>query len=110
MEKVTREPIVTIYDNGNNGSTAIVTSATTPDEFLSECAAAVELAVVDWEGDVMYRMTYLLPQICDIWAKLKGYKSETVAERRVLCVGEASPERHMRRVTGVDPQIPDHKA
>lgn len=93
-----REPVVKFYDSGNNGSTAIMTTATEPGEFLSECADLMDVACARWEGDWAFKFGEILPQICEVWAKLKGYKTEGIVERRVLCIGEPDPERSMALV------------
>lgn len=93
-----REPVVKFYkstEKGGNGTFATSTTATEPDDFLRECAAEMEAVVTDRAGDLTFTFEALLPQICELWAKLRGYKADGVFERRLLVVGEPMPEAHM---------------
>lgn len=98
-----REPIVKFYKDrskGGNGAFATVTTATTPEEFLQNAANSMALAALQFDGDMDFTFAALLPQICEIWAKLRGYKSDIVTERRMLMVGDPNPDAHMDLVTG----------
>lgn len=93
---VKREPVVKFYKNfENNGTFAMSTTAATPGEFLGACAEELPAVISGRFGDEEFTFMELLPQICQLWAKLNGYKAETVFERRVLTVGEPMPEAHM---------------
>jgi hypothetical protein len=96
-KQMQREPIVKIFKDrgkGGNGAFAIATTAHDAGEFLRE--AALEIAALDLiDGDAEFTLDALLPQVCAVWAKLNGYKSDSVHERRVLIVGEPNPESHM---------------
>lgn len=89
-----REPGVTFYKDGDHFAT--VTNTNEPDEFLTECSAALEVAIENHLGDVQFQLNGLLPQICEIWAKLKGYKADRVYEQRILIAGAPNPSAHMR--------------
>ena len=93
-----REAIVKVYKDGSkggNGAFAMTTTATDPDEFLRELAVTLEVVLEHTRGDWQFTLCYLLPQTCDLWAKLKGYKADSVFERRLLTVGAPMPEAHM---------------
>mgnify|MGYP001605569822 FL=1 len=75
----------------NNGAFAIVTSCSEPDDFLSETSSVMEDMLTDLAGDTQFTIIGLLPLICEIWAKLKGYKSERVKEYTIMSVGDHTP-------------------
>ena len=92
------EPVVKFYKDrgeGGNGAFATSTTATSGDEFLQGCAEVLPAVLGALAGDEEFTFAGLLPQICEIWAKLNGYKSESVFEQRRLTVGEPNPEAHM---------------
>lgn len=89
------EPVVKFFKGGNNGAMATATTACDADEFLRECSRELEVVVTERAGDLWFTFDELLPQICLLWAKLQGYKAETVFERRVLTIGEPMPETSM---------------
>jgi hypothetical protein len=97
-----REPVVKIYRSGlRSDSFALATTAANADEFLREAGIALANVADDLlGGEGLLRedgsIAALLPQICAVWAKLSGYKADTVHERRVLVVGEPNPEAHMK--------------
>jgi hypothetical protein len=93
MEVAMHEPIVKFFKGTNNGAMATATTATDPDEFLRACAEEFPTALRARLGDEEFTCGELLPQICLIWAKLNGYKADTVFEQRRLVVGEPSPEK-----------------
>jgi len=81
-------------EKGGNGAFATATTAVDAEEFLRECACELETVLTGQAGDLEFAFNALLPQMCELWAKLKGYKAE-VFERRLLVVGEPMPEAHM---------------
>lgn len=92
------DSVVKIYKDrskGGNGGFAITTTATTPEEFLSEFAHELDLCVANFTGDLEFTFQVLLPQICQLWAKLNGYKADGVFESRILTTGEPMPAAHM---------------
>lgn len=94
-----REPVVKFYKDlgpGGNGAFATATTATEPEEFLRECAHEMDPLITGLVGDLQFTFEALLPQICELWAKLNGYKADSVFEKRMLVVGEPNPEAHMR--------------
>jgi hypothetical protein len=91
-----REPIVKVFkDEKNNGSFAIATTAKDAPEFLAEASRAIA-NLPELIGDGEFTLEGLLPQVCAIWAKMQGYKADSVYERRVLIAGQPNPEAHMR--------------
>lgn len=103
-----REPIVKIYKNqgnGGNGAFTISTTASTPEEFLEETAGLVTSVVAATLGDDTFTWDHLLPMICEIWAKLKGYKAERVFEQRLLVMGEPNPGEETMLLNDADPSI-----
>jgi hypothetical protein len=106
------EPIVKFYKDegkGGNGAFATVTTAREPDEFLRECASEMEALISDRAGDLEFTFFAVLPQICDLWAKLKGYRAEGVYEKRLLIAGEPDPEAHMRCMNVPQRFVPDEE-
>ena len=93
-----REPLVKFYKGENNGEFATATSVSDPSDFLVGCAMEIEAVITDRFGDLEFTFQVLLPQICEVWAKLKGYKADGVFEKRYLIAGEPNPEAHMRCV------------
>lgn len=96
-----REPIVKFYksfEKAGNGAFATSTTATDADEFLRQCAMEMEPLVADRLGDLQFTFEALLPQICELWAKLHGYKADGVYEKRYLVAGTPDPEAHMQCV------------
>lgn len=92
-----RDAVVKFYkssEKGGNGAFATATTATDADEFLRECAKEIEAVITARHGDIEFTFNAVFPQICELWAKLKGYKAD-VFERRLLVVGEPMPEAHM---------------
>ena len=75
---------------GSGNDFMIQTDATDPAAFLSEVADALGAAVQGKarDGDWTYGLSYWLPLIAEIWAKLKGYKTDRVREQRVLIAGQ----------------------
>lgn len=88
------------YSAGGNGQFGTVTTAASPEEFLRECSPALIAALGQTEGDWDFTLEHLLPQICDVWARLRGYKSENVFEQRLLIAGSPNPDAHMRPLDG----------
>jgi hypothetical protein len=96
-----REPVVKFYkdfEKGGNGAFATSTTATDAEEFLRQCAVEMEPLINDRLGDLEFTFEAILPQICDLWAKLRGYKAEGVFEKRYLVAGAPDPESHMKCV------------
>lgn len=93
------EPVVKFYKDmgkGGNGAFATVTTATDPGEFLRGVSEELPSIVRGpLNGDDQFTFEGLLPQICDLWAKLKGYKADSVFEERLLTVGQPHPDVHM---------------
>jgi hypothetical protein len=103
----TREPIVKIYKDrgkGGNGAFAVTTTAAEPDEFLRECASVLEHVAGVCRFDLEFTFNALLPQVCELWAKLKGYKTERVYERHQLAIGSPNPESEMDYLNDEEPE------
>jgi hypothetical protein len=86
----TNEPIVAFWKNtgqGGNGAFRTETTAVNTDEFLGAVASALPDALRRFEGDEEYTLLQLLPQICEIWASLRGFNGD-VTEKRRLCAGD----------------------
>lgn len=99
----TRQPTVLFYKDGDHFST--VTTAVEADDFLRACAEELPFALAHHEGDEEFQLQYLLPHICDLWAKLRGYKAERVFEKRVLIAGEPNPPGYMTLMNPPRPVI-----
>ena len=82
---------VKFYKISNNGEVLVETNATDPQNFLQVASAALEMALGATEGDVQYTLSYALPAIVELACKLKGYKTDGVAEQRVLLSGSVWP-------------------
>lgn len=99
------EPKVKFYQSpdglGRPDTFATATTTADADEFLRVCAAELGLVLngrVRGTEDAVQseaQLLALLPQICQIWARLKGYKSEGVFEKRIIVAGTPNPEAHM---------------
>jgi hypothetical protein len=104
-----REPVVRFYKSfakGMNGVVSTTTTARTADEFFESASRQLWVCLQQCEGDEQFMLQQLLPQMCELWARLKGYKSN-VTERRVLIAGEPYPEAHMTELCrAVDPHMP----
>jgi hypothetical protein len=90
-----REPTVKIYRNNDSPeltSMAVTSTATDADEFLRELANELPAVVASMNGDQQFAFAKLLPQVCELWAKYRGYKADGVFERRMLVTGEPNPE------------------
>jgi hypothetical protein len=81
------------------------TSATTADEFLREVATVLGALIDSGEhqDDWEFQLFYWLPQVCEIVAKLKGYKAD-VEESRILYAG-ASFSDHVEPVAKSGPFV-----
>lgn len=86
------EAKVRFYKNG--GVMGIQTSALDERDFIQECATGLATMIDQGQfmGDWQFQFEQWLPQIVDIVCKLRGYKAESVHERRVLSVGYPSWE------------------
>lgn len=72
--------------------TAIWTDAIDEGQFFDACAQRLpEVVALCEPEDVPLLLSYWLPQIHDIACKLKGYKTESVQEQRVLIAGNWIP-------------------
>lgn len=101
-----REPVVIFYKGDNNGSFAISTTARDADEFIRECAREFPHLTAVFEGDLDFTFNEVLPLLVDIWAKLKGYKADSVFEQKRLVAGDPMPEIHMAKVHSMEPFCP----
>jgi len=72
---------------GGNGSFVIRTDAESVESFLGEAGWALRETLEATKGDEEFTMEHCLPLICSLYAKLKGYKDDTVYESRQLLVG-----------------------
>ena len=104
------EPLVKFYkcfEKGGNGAFALSTTAETPEDFLQACAHELGSVLERLEGDWEFTFDAVLPQICQVWAKLRGYKADDVHERRMLVIGEPLPDSSMTCLNVPDPSIPE---
>lgn len=96
---VQHDALVKFYKDrgpGGNGAFAITTTAPDSEAFLSACAEELPgLLAGVLDGDWEFSLQNLLPKMCEIWAKLRGYKTDGIFERRLLIAGEPNPETHM---------------
>lgn len=77
--------LVELYENYENRKFAISSRADNEKEFLNEIAQVVSATPTsDWQT----RLKELLPLIVDMSCKYRGYKTETVVERRELVAGD----------------------
>lgn len=81
------------YGPGANGAFTTWTTCDEADDFLRLAAEQLPCALRHTVGDEEFTMTGILPQICEIWAKLKGYRADRVFEERLLIIGQPHPER-----------------
>lgn len=78
--------VVDVFEDFEHRKFAISTKASTETEFLVEAANALSRAPDG--GDWNVRLRELLPLIVDLCCKYRGYKAETVFERRELVAGD----------------------
>jgi hypothetical protein len=98
VARLDREPAVKFYKDrgqGGNGSFATSTTADDPETFLAAVAEWLPHVLQLTAGDEQFTLEHVLPQICELWAKLKGYKADRVFEERLLVIGQPHPERSM---------------
>jgi hypothetical protein len=106
-----REPLVKFYkdrSNGGSGGFATTTTVDDPEKFLRAVSAVLPHALAVTAGDEVFTLEALLPQICEIWAKLKGYKADRVFEERLLVVGTPHPEQSMAYLNDAPRAIPEN--
>jgi len=90
---------------GGNGAFVIRTDAESVATFLDEMALALDSTLNELEGDQEFTIRGCLPLICSLYARLNGYKDETVYELRQLTVG--APFTTARERVGGWPPIKD---
>lgn len=77
--------LVDVFEDYESRRFAVASKATTEQEFVTEFAQAIAKAPTsDWET----RIRELLPLAVDMCCKYRGYKAETVQERRELVAGD----------------------
>lgn len=107
VSTVEHDPKVQFFKEGD--SFATVTSAIDADEFLAGCARVLPAALALHPHDEEFQLDGLLPQVCMIWAKLRGYKADGVFEQRLLIAGTPNPGAHMQlMVPAVPPATNGH--
>lgn len=77
--------LVEVFEDIENRRFAICSKAETEKEFCAEAAEAI--AGVE-NREWVLRLRELLPLVADIVCKYRGYKAETVQERRELVAGD----------------------
>lgn len=77
--------LVDVFEDLEKRKFAISSKAKDESEFITEVANAIGQAS---QGDLTLRMRELLPLIVDMCCKYRGYKAETVHERRELVAGD----------------------
>ena len=83
--------LVEIFENYESRKFAISSKAEHEKEFLAEVSQAMaSTGTPDWNT----RLKELLPLIVDMCCKYRGYKAETVIERRELVAGDLEMPRH----------------
>lgn len=82
--------LVDVFEDLEKRKFAISSKAKDESEFITEVANAIGQAS---SGDLTLRMRELLPLIVDMCCKYRGYKAETVHERRELVAGDLEMPR-----------------
>lgn len=82
--------LVDVFEDLEKRKFAISSKAKDESEFITEVANAIGQAS---QGDLTLRMRELLPLIVDMCCKYRGYKAETVHERRELVAGDLEMPR-----------------
>ncbi len=97
-----RNVVVKFYKDlakGTNGAVAISTTAKDAEEFIREVVVEMPIYLAACgaasKANTEFALSQILSQICELWAKLRGYKADGVFERRLLISGEPTPESHM---------------
>lgn len=106
---------VTFFLDRAKGKYATATTCTDPDRFIDAVGWELPVALNNIGTRTESGAAELIGQICELWAKLKGYKAEHVYEERRLVVGMPSPEnsmvclnyvvnqaQHVTHLTGID--------
>lgn len=83
--------LVDVFEDLENRKFAISSKAKDENEFITELSNALGQAST---GDLTMRMRELLPLIVDMCCKYRGYKAETVHERRELVAGDLEMPRN----------------
>jgi hypothetical protein len=77
--------LVDVFEDMENRKFAIASKAGSEDEFIAEVSQAMSSIN---EGNWSLRLREFLPLIVDMCCKYRGYKAETVFERRELVAGD----------------------
>ena len=83
----TRRGKVEIYKDqgkGGNGTFTTVTTESDAGRFLETAAMGLLSAIHATPGDEELTVLGVLPQICELWAKLKGYRADVYEEKRLI--------------------------
>ena len=72
-----------IFKNGDQFR--IETDITTSNKLLQQMSEAIEQIAVDYNGDVEFQLSFLLPMFYELLLKLDGYKDTT---KKIIYVGE----------------------
>lgn len=85
------DTLIQLFKNGT--AMAIATEAKDEREFLDELSLMLGQAIEEekYAGEWEHHLSKWLPQAVDICCKLKGYKTESVREKRVLIAGDVEP-------------------
>lgn len=83
--------VIQLYKNGS--SLAIATEAKDEREFLEEFSLMLSEAIDagKYKGEWENNLSKWLPQAVDICCRMRGYKTESVREKRVLIAGDIDP-------------------
>lgn len=81
---------VDVFEDFQNRKFAIASRADSENEFITEISSAM---ANPFQGDWSLRLRELLPLIVDMCCKYRGYKAESVTERRELIAGDLQMPR-----------------
>lgn len=82
--------LVDVFEDYEQRRFAVSSKASTEHEFIAELSQALSAGMnVDWNT----RLRELLPLVVDMCCKYRGYKAETVQERRELIAGDLDMPR-----------------
>lgn len=76
--------LVDVFEDFDKRKFAISSKASSEQEFIVEVSQAISGGTSDWD----IRLRELLPLVVDMCCKYRGYKAETVFERRELVAGD----------------------
>jgi hypothetical protein len=96
LAAVIRRPAVKMFQFDNNGKFHLQTTAQTPERFLDAAGEAMAVAAMELNGDLEHAFGAMLPMICQMYCKLKGYQAPGVVEERVLYCGSVDPTDEVR--------------